>query len=330
MITLITGATGVVGPLVVEAFLAAGHRIRTLSLDPPQAGAWSEDVETRIGDVTDISAVQDAMQGIDSVIHLAALLHIVNPPPTLQEKYERVNVRGTATVVDAAIRAGVGRVVFFSTIAVYGKSDGRILTEDSTPHPDTLYARTKLDAERIVLKAKGARGKPLGIVLRLGAVYGSRIKGNYHRLVQSLARSRFIPVGNGSNRRTLIYDKDLARAAVLAATHDEAVGKIFNVSDGHFHFMNEIINTMCDALGRKPPCFALPLSPVRRAVGLLEKSSNLFGLQLPVTRETIDKYTEDIAVNGQRIQDELGFVPKYDLAMGWKDAVMEMRHAGIL
>ena len=85
---LITGATGAVGPLVVEAFHAAGYSIRTLSIDPPPVGIWHDDVETRIGDVTDASAVQAAMQGVDSVIHLAALLHIVNPPPALQKKYD--------------------------------------------------------------------------------------------------------------------------------------------------------------------------------------------------------------------------------------------------
>jgi len=88
-------------------------------------------------------------------------------------------------------------VLSLHTIAVYGQSDGRILTEDTPPDPETFYARTKLAAERIVLEAKGADGGQIGTVLRLGAVYGSRIKGNYQRLVQSLARGRFIPVGNG-------------------------------------------------------------------------------------------------------------------------------------
>jgi nucleoside-diphosphate-sugar epimerase len=197
---LITGATGAVGPLIVNAFHAAGYLIRTLSIDPPPVGIWPDDAEARIGDVTDPLAVQTAMQGVDSVIHLAALLHIVNPPPALQEKYERINVGGTATVVAAAIQAGVRRVVLFSTIAVYGQSDGRILTEDTPPDPDTFYARTKLAAERVVLEAKGVDGGQIGAVLRLGAVYGSRIKGNYQRLVRSLARGRFIPVGNGSKQ----------------------------------------------------------------------------------------------------------------------------------
>ena len=146
-----------------------------------------------------------------------------------------------------------------------GPSDGRVLNEMSPTHPDTFYAETKCAAEQIVLNARGADGKPLGAVLRLGAVYGSRIKGSYERLTRALAgnvgtrsgsfdrlrmsgklgnvpRFPFIPVGNGLNRRTLIYDKDVGRAAALAVSHPAAAGRVFNVTDGGFHTLNEISN----------------------------------------------------------------------------------------
>ena len=161
---------------------------------PPPVRAWAAfpaSVEVLIGDVTDQVAVQSAMQGVDAVVHMAALLHIVNPPPELREKYERVNIGGTATVVEAAIKAGVKRVVLFSTIAVYGPSDGCVLNEMSPTYPDTFFAQTKCAAEQIVLDARGADGQPLGTVLRLGAVYGSRIKGNYERLTRALSGNRY-------------------------------------------------------------------------------------------------------------------------------------------
>ena len=97
-----------------------------------------------------------------------------------------------------------------STIAVYGPSDGCVLNEMSPTHPGTFYAQTKRAAEQIVLKAKQSDGQPLGTVLRFGAIYGPRIKGNYQRLLQSLARGRFIPIGDGSNRRTLLTKKQSA------------------------------------------------------------------------------------------------------------------------
>jgi len=70
---------------------------------------------------------------------------------------------------------------------VYGPSDGCVLNELSPTHPDTFYAQTRRTAEQIVLNARGADSQPLGTVLRLGAVYGSRIKGNYERLTRALA-----------------------------------------------------------------------------------------------------------------------------------------------
>ena len=327
---LVTGATGAIGPLVVEAFRTAGYSVRTLSIDSPPAGAWPDDVEMFTGDVADAADVRAAMQGAESVIHLAALLHIENPPLALQNQYDRINVGGTATVVAAAIQAGVRRVVFFSTIAVYGRSGGRILTEDSPVCPDTFYARTKLAAEEIVLSAKDADGRQIGTVLRLGAVYGSKMKGNYRRLVHALAKGPFIPVGKGSNRRTLVYDRDVARAAVLAAVHPDAAGRMFNVTDGQFHTMRSIIETLCSALGRRPPHLMLPAGLARFLAGFLEDCARICGLRSPVVRATVDKYTEDMAVDGSRFCTQIGFVPQYSLEAGWWETVVGMRQSNEL
>jgi len=219
-------------------------------------------------------------------------------------------------------------------------------------------------------------------VLRLGAVYGSRIKGNYERLTRSLAgnlgpgnlggnlgtrsqflrklghvpglpghvpRFPFIPIGSGLNRRTLVYDKDVGRAAALAVFHPAAAGRVFNVTDGGFHTLNEIIESICAALGRKPPRLSLPVGPTRTLVGLIEKGSRgIMGTRSrilansghvpklpvpiipPVTKAIIDKYTEDIAVDGSLIQKELGFMPQYDLKTGWEETIREMQACGAL
>ncbi len=128
---LVTGGTGAVGPRVVEALVAEGYAVRILALDVPQSGALPLGVELRIGSVTDPDAVRAAVQGCEGVIHMAALLHIVNPPPALRTTYEAVNVGGTRTVLEAAQAAGVQRVVFFSTIAVYGYGQGGCQTDQS-------------------------------------------------------------------------------------------------------------------------------------------------------------------------------------------------------
>jgi UDP-glucose 4-epimerase len=117
---------------------------------------------------------------------------------------------------------------------------------------------------------------------------------------------------------------------LLAVQHPKAAGKVYNVSDGHFHSLKEIIVAICHALGRNPPRFSVPVGPAHFLAGLMEDTFRFVGRKSPIGRETIDKYTEDIAVSSQLIQEELGFVPKFGLSAGWKDTVQEMRRSGEL
>ena len=324
---LVTGATGALGPQVVTALAAAGYAVRVLVRRPPPAGRLPGGVDVQIGDITDASAVAAAMTGCQAVVHMAALLHIVDPAPALRAEYERINVGGTANIVAAAIRAGVERLIFFSTIAVYGDSRGQILDENTPPQPTTLYGQSKLAAEQMVAQAQRADGQALGVILRLSAVYGAGVKGNYERLLHALARGRFLPLGRGQNRRTLVYDRDVAAAVVLALQHPHAAGQVFNVTDGDWHTMQTIIQTMALALGQRPPRFTLPMAPVRWLAGLVEDGAQLVGRPAPIRRATLDKYSEDIAVAGRHIQQTLGFTPRFDLATGWQDAIKRMREA---
>lgn len=128
----------------------------------------------------------------------------------------------------------------------------------------------------------------------------------------------------------MVYDKDIGRAAMLAVSHPAAAGRVFNVTDGEVHAMNEIIESICSALGRKPPRFSLPMGPMCTLIRLIERGTHAIGLKPLVTREMIDKYTEAIAVDGSLIQKVLGFVPQCDLTAGRKEAVEGMRARGDL
>lgn len=329
-LVLVTGATGAVGPCVVQALQADGYPVRTLSLDAPEEGSSPPGVEALVGDINDPAAIRGAMDGIHGVVHLAALLHTVNPTESMHKQYEQTNIAGTAKVVDAAVAAGVRRIVFFSSITVYGNSNGQVITEDTPPRPNSLYGKTKLAAEEIILKARRGDGQALGTVLRMAAIYGARVKGNYRRLVRALASHRFVPVGKGLNRRTVVYDRDVASATVLALSSAAAAGRVYNVSDGQIHAMREIIAAVCQALGRKPPRLHLPAGPAYFILGLLEDVARFARVGSPIGRATIDKYVEDLAVDSSRIQKELGFSPRYDLYSGWRETVQEMRQRGDL
>jgi UDP-glucose 4-epimerase len=323
---LVTGATGAVGPALIRLLLAEGWAVRAL-VRKPAAARLPPDVDIVEGDITDTCAVTRAVAGCDVVFHLAALLHVVDVPPTLAPEYERVNVSGTRILVDAAQETGVGRLVFFSSISVYGPSPGHGAAEDYPCRPDTDYGRTKLAAEQIALSARAPGGNPLGVVLRLAAVYGPGIKGNYERLARAIARGRFVRVGPGHNRRALVFDEDVARAAVLAALSPVAAGRIYNVADGVPHSMRDIVAAISAALERRPTVWRLPAAPVRRLAGVIEAAATRLGLRPPIRRATIEKYLEDVMVDATRIQRELGFAPRVTLRDGWRRVVESLEPA---
>jgi len=328
---LVTGATGALGPRVVEALSRSGYSVRVLALDPPTPGVFGSSVDFRLGNINSLTDIHSAIRDVHLVVHMAAILHVMKPPHDRIPLYTLVNVDGTRNVVEMALKASVNRLIFFSTIAVYGNSVGRtVLNEDTIPKPETLYAQSKRHAERIVLEAYRPDGLPLGTVLRFAAVYGSRVKGNYRRLLLALVKKRFFPIGPGTNKRTLIYDKDAASAVLSVLNNPSAAGKTFNVTDGEIHSLDDIIQSMCEALGRKPPRAHLPIAPLRTAANIVDKGTRLLGLGISRFKNSLDKYAEDLAVDGQRIQDEIGFKPKYDLLSGWKEAIEEMRVRGDL
>jgi nucleoside-diphosphate-sugar epimerase len=321
-VCLVTGATGAIGPGVVKA-LSDAFEISTLTRRPPEPGLFRAPLTAITGDVADVAVVRRAAEGAQVIVHLAALLHVVAPPPSLRAEYDRVNVGGTHAVIEAAQRAGVSRVVFLSSIAVYGEGSHLLIDEESPTRPDTFYGETKLAAERVALDGRTGGGAPLSTVLRSAAVYGPRVKGNYQRLLHALARHRFVPIGPGNNLRTLVFEDDLAAATALAAQHPSAAGRIYNVSDGTPHALRDVIDAICAALGRRPPRGYVPVAPVRA----LLRAASVLDRRLP---GMLDKYLEEVAVDASRIQTELGFRPRADLVSGWTATVAELRRAGRL
>ena len=315
---LVTGAKGVVGPRLVQQLLQAGYRVHTLDRTNPPPGFFPLGVKSWSGDICDQELIQRSVQGVDVVFHLAARLHIPNPPPELRPEYWRVNVEGTRGLAEACAAAGARRLVLFSTINVYGAIDGTSADENTPPRPNGLYAETKLAAEEIVLSTKDpGTGKPLGVVLRLAAIYGPGMKGNYPKLVRALSRGLFVPIGDGNNRRTLLFTEDAVRATILAAQHPGAAGQIYNVSDGGNHLLCEIIAAICAALGRRPPRWHVPSKPALLAARVVDAVSGLAGRSFDLAGR-IKKLTEDVAVSSARIRQDLGFQALYGLEEGWR------------
>ena len=326
---LITGATGALGPAVLREFQDADWKVRTLSRTPPAPGTVAAGFSHVAADTADTRALAEAMRGTSVVVHMAARLHIADPGPEPEAEYWRVNVEGASHVMDVARAAGVQRVVFISSICVYGVQDG-VVDEETKPRPSSLYARTKCRAEEIVLNSRSAEGHPLGAVLRLGSVYGPTMKGNYARLVRALASRRFVPVGRGLNRRTLVFEDDAAKAILLAASHSAAAGRRFNVTDGSVHTVASITASICGALGRRPPRYFVPSGVGLAGMVFVECIFGAAGRRSPVGRQTLEKYLEDVAVSGEAIARDLGFKPGWSLDRGWRETIERMRRLGRL
>jgi nucleoside-diphosphate-sugar epimerase len=318
---LVTGATGAVGPSVVAALVSRGICVRAFARKPLRAGILSARVEFVAGDIQNLAQIESATEGVDAIVHLAARLHVPAATDTDESAAYAVNVRGTENLLAAARNWGVSRLVFASTIAVYGTTRGQPATEESEARPVTPYASTKLRCEKAVLAARNGQGAPLGVVLRLGAVYGPHVKGNYEALMRALELRHFVAVGAGNNVRSLIYELDVAKAVLLALEHPSAPGHTYNVTDGTVHTVDEIVSAICHALGRRPPRFRLPAAPCMMMARASDGIRALLTGSPSGLAAALTTYLTNIAVRADRIQTELGFVADYDLLNGWRDTI---------
>ena len=317
---LVTGGTGVVGRRLVEELDRLGHDVRVLVRRQPAGGFFPARVRLVQGDLADEKSLIAATKDVGVVHHLATKPSVPNPTPADREEFRKINVVGTRALLEAAGRSRVSRFVFFSSISVYGPTARGEISDESSPlRPDSLYAETKVAAEDAVR----ACGVPT-VILRLAAVYGPGMKGNYPRLVEALRGHRFALVGDGSNRRTLVYVRDAVRAAVLAAEHPAAPGETFNVTDGSVHTLREILDAICQALGRGPVRLMLPAGPTLSAARFVEAASSILGRQLPVA-DAVEKLVEEVAVRGEKARARLGFLAETNLPTGWKQAVAAPR-----
>ena len=322
---LVTGGTGAVGPAVVRRLEAEGFELRVVTRTPQLVSAGADVV---VGDLTDTRVQDKALIGVDAVVHLAAMLHHANVSVSMEPICREINVEVTKRLASMAAMRRI-RFIFTSSIAVYGTSDSDPLTEETPGCPSTLYGRTKLEAETAVLAARDARGQASGVVLRLAAAYGPGIKGNYKRLIHALATRRFVPIGAGSNRRALVHVDDVAQAVVLVLRCATAEGRVYNVSDGMSHTLKDIIDSICRALARRSPRFALPVGAARAASSVLDSIAAAAGRRT-MAGTHLAKYIEDVVISTSRIRGELGFEPRVTLDRGWQETIVALRASGEL
>jgi nucleoside-diphosphate-sugar epimerase len=240
---LVIGGAGYIGSLLVDKLLRSGRRVRVLDSLVYGDGALRDVInhphfELMIGDCRNLQSVIRAVDGVESIVHLAA---IVGDPACAQDHRTALEVNYSATrlLVEVAKGHGVERVVFASSCSVYGASDA-LLAETSPVHQISLYAETKVDSENALLEACDRSFRPT--ILRLATVFGLSPRPRFDLIVNLLTakacQGHPITVFNGEQWRPFIHVTDVANGflQVLNAPLEIVGGEIFNLGDACLNY----------------------------------------------------------------------------------------------
>ena len=218
MRVLVTGGSGFIGSHVVDALWRSGHEPRIFDI---VRSPYDTETETRIGDILDGRVLRSAMRGCDAVIHLAAVADVndVVADPT---RAELVNASGTAQLLEATRHEGVRRVVYASTIWVYGSTGSAGRVDEDTPvgAPAHLYTATKLAGE-LYCQAHTASSGAEHVILRFGIPFGPRARPSTVLaafVARALEGKALTITGSGTQSRQFVFVTDLAEGVVAALT----------------------------------------------------------------------------------------------------------------
>ena len=289
--SLVTGGAGFIGSHIVKALLERGDKVRVL--DNFSTGKWDNldavraDVEIIEADIRDADKVAETLVDVDLVFHQAAFVSV---PASMQTPNACLdtNVNGTATLLTAARDAGVRRVVFASSAAVYGEADAFPLTEEVPPEPImSPYAASKRVDE--IYAQLFTQSLDLDVTaLRYFNVFGPRQSpdSQYAAAVpifisQMMANNPVTIYGDGGQTRDLIYVGDVVRANLMAADNKSAAGKIFNICTGRETRILDLVESLAEIFPNAPkPIFDEPRAgDIYRSVGSAKKAKETFGFE---------------------------------------------------
>lgn len=307
---LVTGGAGYVGVPLVEQLLAKGHRVRVLDTlrwgGESLLGVWAHpSFELVKGDVTSDNDRTRALEGVDSIVHLAA---IVGDPACKQEPElaRQVNLESTKALYDEGAQRGVRDFVFVSTCSNYGIADPSILaTEDAPLNPASHYAQTKVEAEQYLL-AQGSGG-PAATVMRLATVYGVAPRMRFDLTVNEFAREaalgRKLEIFAELLWRPYVHVTDVGRAIalVLGTPAAKRGGQVYNVGHTDENYQKKTLGEM---LQQRVPSFDITIVP---------KGND----------------PRSYRVSFEKIASDLGYEPQHTVPQGI-DEVLHLVRSGVI
>jgi nucleoside-diphosphate-sugar epimerase len=321
---LITGVGGFIGSRVAEQALQQGMSVRGLqhSLDKAKQ-SQKLGIEVVLGSVTDPVAARTACEGIDMVIHTAA---IAKEDGSLRD-FRDVNVGGTVTIAKAAKAAGVRVFVHLSSVMVYGFHYPNLVTEDGELRGEqNPYCQTKIESEQELLKLHNFPNFNV-IIIRAGDVYGP---GSLHWTVRPLLlmhKHIFILANGGRGAINHLYIDNLIDAIFLAV-EKESYGEIFNITDGQNTSWKVFFMRLAE-IGKLSPPISLPAKIVKILIQLRCIYLKALGKPLDLLPETVKFITRPYAYSIVKAQTQLGYKPRVDLDEGMKRIQLWLNNTNI-
>jgi nucleoside-diphosphate-sugar epimerase len=297
---LITGGSGFLGVNLIRYLLKRGHEIINLDILPfdyPE----KDKVKTIICDIRNRKKVDQAMKGVDIVVHCAAALPLYKPEDILS-----TDIGGTRNILEAAKNNKVKRVIHISSTAVYGIPDHHPLKEDDKLDGVGPYGKAKIEAEA---ECKKFRNKGMCVpILRPKSFIGPERLGVFAILFDWAKDGKNVPIiGNGKNRYQLLDVEDLCAAIYLAATKPENIANnTFNIGAKKFTTMKNDYQIILDHAGFKKKIIPLPAWPAIWTLRILE----LFHLS-PLYKWVYETAPHDSFVSIEKAERILGYRPKY-------------------
>lgn len=305
---LVTGSRGYIGRALCTHLMNCGFSVTGMARRSSDDYGEVSLFPVIQADLAELHAGPDALPaGLDAVVHLAGRAHESGESPG-EAAYVRDNVQASRQLAEVAIRAGVRRLVFVSSIGVYGRrpSGGALVNEATSPEPVEIYAQSKLAAERLLGELLPAAGVEL-VIVRPALVVGAYAPGNLARLGALARRGWPLPVPWADNARSFIGLRSLVDLLRVCLTHSSAAGSLINATDPQPVSTREVITWIREGMGRPARLVRLPGRLMRlgaAAIGQAALHDKLFG---------------DLLVGSTRAREVLGWQPVCALPDEFRD-----------
>lgn len=250
---LVTGAGGWLGSELTKRLLEQGNDVRALVLFTSNKlkklkNEYLNNLEIIEGDICDNEILSQSLSGVDIVYHLAAKVHYMPKNKAEEEEFFKINTIASENIFKLSLKNNIKRVIFYSSVSVYGESDN-IVTTSNTKKPVTPYAKSKFMAEEIGLNLFREKGLPITIIEPV-TVYGGEDVGNFEKLKSLINKGIVARFGDGNNKKTIIYYKDLINMTINIANDKNAIGKVI-ICGTESISLNNIIDILKNSSDKK-------------------------------------------------------------------------------